>query len=185
MSYHDSDVDLFSAGHELIEAIKKLEPIYKLFPRAEVIDSNHSSMIYRKAKTHGIPRAFLKSYSEFLEAPLGWKWHNDLVLTMSDGNDVYFHHGKSTQVIKTSQAMSMSHVAGHYHEKFSLQFWANPHQLYFALQCGCLVDDSSMAFHYNKTNLKRPILGCAVIEEGIPVLIPMVMKRGGRWNQRL
>jgi len=185
MSFHDSDGDLFSAGDELTAAIGKLEPLYKLFPRMDVISSNHGDMVYRKAKHHGIPRAYLKSYGEVLNAPEGWHWHNDLVLQTSIGTQVYFHHGKSADVFKASQAMSMSMVQGHYHEKFNIHYWANPTGLYWGLQVGCLVDDKSLAFAYNKTNLKRPIIGMAAIVNGLPVLIPMVLDKHHRWIGKL
>src|ERR1700749_1207382 len=48
-SFHDSDPDLDSAGVELEKAIKGLAPIYKLFPKVTVIESNHGSMVMRKA----------------------------------------------------------------------------------------------------------------------------------------
>jgi len=185
MSFHDTDSDLFSAGHELQTAIKKLEPIYKLFPSMEVISSNHGDMVYRRAKTHGIPRAYIKSYGDVLEAPKGWTWSNDLVLKTSIGTQIYFHHGKSADVFKASQAMSMSMVQGHYHEKFNIHYWANPGGLYWGMQIGCLVDDKSLAFAYNKTNLKRPIVGMGIILNGQPKLLPMVLNQSGRWSGQL
>lgn len=56
MSFHDSDPDLFSPGDELQQAIDCLQPIYKMFPKVDLVESNHGSMIYRKGKHHGIPR---------------------------------------------------------------------------------------------------------------------------------
>lgn len=182
MSFHDSDPDLFSAGHELCEAIRNLKPIYKLFPEMEVISSNHGDMVYRKAKHHGIPRKYLRGYGEVLEAPKGWRWHSDLVVETSIGTKVYFHHGKSADVFKASQAMSMSMVQGHYHEKFNIHYWANPTGLYWGMQIGSSVDDRSLAFTYNKTNLKRPIIGHGIILEGLPKLLPMVMDTNHKWN---
>jgi hypothetical protein len=42
-----------------------------------------------------------------------------------------------------------------------------------------------MAFHYNKVFVKRPIIGCGMIMDSQPKLIPMVLKSNGRWNGRL
>jgi hypothetical protein len=109
MSFHDSDPDLPSAGDELIYAIEVLQDVYDLFPRVDVLSSNHGDMVYRKGKHHGIPRKYLRDYGEVLEAPKGWKWYADLVVKTPLG-DVYFHHGKNADVMKTSQAMSMSAV---------------------------------------------------------------------------
>lgn len=175
MSFHDSDPDLPSAGDELLLALPTIAALKELFPKADIIDSNHGSMVYRKAKHHGIPRRYIRSYNDVLEVDAGWKWHMDLTLDMGRFNvpDVYVHHGKSADVVKLSQAMGMSAVQGHYHEKFAIGYWANPHGLYFGMQCGCLIDDKKLAFAYNNANLKRPIVGTGLIIEGVPILEAM------------
>jgi len=144
-----------------------------MFPVMDLLDSNHGSMVFRKAKHHGIPRHYIKSYNDVLEVGDGWKWHNDLVLTLPDGQQVYVHHGKSADAIKTSQAMSMSHVCGHHHNSFGIKYWANPNGLYFAVNSGCLIDDASYAFAYNNTNLLRPLIGTSLIVDGVPILEAM------------
>ena len=169
-SFHDSDPDLMSAGYELKSALETISVLYGMFPKMDLLESNHGSMIHRKAKHHGIPRHHIKSYNEVLGVGEGWKWHDDLTLVMPDGNPVYFHHGKTADGIKMSQALGMSCVQGHHHNEFSTRYWANSLGLYFSLQVGCLIDDDSYAFAYNNVNLKRPIIGCALIVDGIPVL---------------
>lgn len=172
MSFHDHDPDLFSAGHELEAALPVIKEVEKLFPEMDLIDSNHGSMVYRKAKHHGIPRRYIKPYNEVLGVGDGWVWHMDLVLDMSefDVPDVYVHHGKSNNGLKLSQSMGMSSVQGHFHESMNVQYWANPNGLYYSMQCGCLIDDESYAFSYNNVNLKRPLIGTGLILEGTPVL---------------
>lgn len=169
-SFHDSDPDLYSAGDELRETTKVFKQIEEIFPVMDLIDSNHSSMIYRKSKHHGIPRHYIKSYNDFLGVGDGWVWHNDLTLTLPDGSPVYFHHGKSADGLKLSQTTGMSTVQGHYHEKFNISYWANSLGLYFSMQVGCLIKDSSYAFAYNNVNLKRPIIGLGLIIDSKPVL---------------
>jgi hypothetical protein len=184
VSFHDSDPDLMAPGDELEAAINHLKPIMELFPTAYILESNHGSLFYRKLKHHGIPRHVLKSYNQILEAPKGWKWRPELVLKVSNGQDVYFCHGKSSDVLKVSQGMSMNVVQFHFHEKFSISYWKNPNQLFWAAQAGCLIDDDKAAYAYNKLNLKRPIIGTVVIVQGQPVLEPMLMKNG-RWTKKL
>ena len=185
LSFHPSDPDLYSSGHELLEAINSLEPLYNLFPKVDIVESNHGSMVYRKQKHHGIPRSVFKSYREALMAPRGWKWHFDLTLEMSNGRRVYFTHGKTSRPGGLSQTMGMSTVQGHYHERFEVIYWANPNGLFFDLRVGCLANDKSLAMAYNNTNLKRPIMGCAVILEGQPKLCPMILNKDGRWNKKI
>lgn len=182
LSFHDSDPDLMSAGDELQTAINRMKPLYKLFPEMDLVESNHGSMVYRKQKAHGIPRRAIKSYRDILEAPKGWRWHDDLILKMNDGNQVYFCHGKVGDVLKHSMSLGMSVVTGHFHERFEIRYWGNKLGLYFGMIVGCLIENSTMAFAYNKLNLKRPVIGCGGIINGLPRLFPMVLNKNGRWN---
>ena len=173
LSFHDSDPDLLSAGAELQASLPIIATIHSMFPEMDIIDSNHGSMVHRKAKHHGIPRHYIKSYNDVLEVGEGWKWHNDLTVELPNGQKVYFHHGKSADGLKLSQTMGMSCVQGHYHEKFGINYWGNSLGLYFSMQVGCLIDDSSYAFAYNNVNLKRPVIGTGLIINGIPILEAM------------
>lgn len=66
MSFHNSDPDLDSAGVELTKALGYIETLHKMFPVADILESNHGSMAYRKAKFNGMPRHLIKSYNEVL-----------------------------------------------------------------------------------------------------------------------
>lgn len=185
MSFHDSDPDLFSAGHELQKAIEYLEQFYELFPKMDLVESNHGSMVYRKGKHHGVPRSIMKSYRDILQAPKGWQWHADLELKLPNKNKVYFCHGIGSNVLKVSQEMSMCVVQGHYHNSFSIQYWGNPFHLNWGMQVGCSIDDKSLAFAYNKLIVKRPIIGHGIIIDGQPKLLPMVLNKKGRWDKSI
>jgi len=185
ISFHASDPDLMSPSDELQTAINRLAPIFKLFPEAICLESNHGSLFYRRMKAEGLPRWVLKSYREVLGAPKKWKWVPDLTVKASNGSLIYFCHGKSSKVLQLSQTMGMSCVQFHFHEKFSVEYWANPLGLYFAAQAGCLIEDESLAFSYNKLNLKRPLIGTVVVVNGHPILEPMLLKKGGRWTGKL
>lgn len=173
LSFHDSDPDLHSAGDELEKSLPIIKEVEKLFPKMDLIDSNHGSMVFRKAHANGIPRRYIRPYNEVLNVGPGWKWHHDLVIRLPDGQDVYIHHGKTVEAIRTSQLMGMSHVCGHYHESFGVKYWANPRGLYWGMNAGCLIDTKSLAFAYNKINPKRPIIGTGLIIDGVPVLEAM------------
>lgn len=185
ISFHGADPDLLSPGDELKSAIKKLEILYKLFPKMDLLESNHGSLVYRKGKAHGLPRHVFKSFREVLTAPDEWRWHFDLTIELSNGTKCYFHHGKTSDPLKLSQSMGMSSVQGHFHEKFSINYWGNSLGLYWQAFTGCLVNDDSLAMSYNNTNLKRPIIGSIMIIDGMPRLIPMVLNKNGRWIKKL
>lgn len=182
LSYHDSDPDLPSAGDELQEALPTVYELFLMFPEMDVIESNHGSLVWRKTKTHGIPRHYIKSYNDVLGVDEGWKWHFDLTIQLPNGQYCYFHHGKTTDVTKLSQQMGMNAVQGHYHEKFKAEYWGNPTGLYWGLQVGCLIDDDSYAFAYNNVNIKRPVMGTALIIDSKPILEPMIVDENGNWR---
>lgn len=182
ISFHDSDPDLKSPGDELEKAIECLKPLYKLFPEADVLESNHGSLVIRKALATGLSRKFFRSPGEILEAPKTWNWHFDINLKLPNGTDCYFHHSKGANVKKNSQAMGSSFVQGHHHESFEIQYWGNPNALLFGMTVGCLVDSKSLAMAYNKNNLRRPVIGCGLIIDSIPQLVPLVMDKKGRWT---
>jgi len=182
LSYHDSDPDLPSAGDELKASIPIIKQISEMFPVMDVLESNHGSLVWRKAKTHGIPRHYLKSYNDVLGVDDNWKWHFDMTIKLPDGSLCYYHHGKSKDVLKLTQQMAMSAVQGHFHEDFKIHYWGNPTGLYWGLQSGCLIDDDSYAYAYNNVNIKRPVVGTSLIIDSHPVLEPMVLSGDGRWR---
>lgn len=183
-SFHDSDPDLDSAGVELGKAIKGLKPIYKLFPKVDVVESNHGSMVMRKALVGKIPRKAIKSYNDVLDAPTGWKWVFDTIVKTPMG-PVYFCHGKSGTPGRLASLYGMSTIQGHFHEKAQITYISTPEKLMFDCHTGCLADDKSLALGYNKVNPKRPIVSLVIILNGIPQIIPMVLKKGGRWTGKL
>ena len=82
ISMHEHNPDLPSAGHELDisrEYIKELEGI---FPEVTEVDSNHSSLVYRRALKFGMSKQFLKPYGDFL-GTRKWKWVDDMTLKLS------------------------------------------------------------------------------------------------------
>lgn len=183
MSFHDSNPDLPSAGDELKKAITELKKLYKLFPTCKVIESNHGSMVLRKALTAGICRAMIRSYNEFLEAPKGWTWIDDLIIKTPLG-PVYFCHGKAAAAGRLASQYGCSTVQGHFHEKAQIHYISTPERLMFDMHVGCLADDKSLALQYNKINPKRPIVSIGIIEDGVPQIIPMVLDTKGRWKGR-
>ncbi len=184
ISFHDSNPDLPSAGDELEKAKEALKPIFELFPKVTVVESNHGSLVYRKALNTGLPKAVFKNYNEILDAPLGWVWAFETTVDTALG-PVYFCHGKTSAPGRLSSQYGCSTVQGHFHEKAQINYTSTPERLIFDAHTGCLADDKSLALQYNKVNPKRPIVSVLVIIDGIPHLVPMVLKRGGRWVGKL
>lgn len=181
LSFHDSDPDLPSAGDEIRQALPVIAELFKIFPKMDILESNHGSLVWRKAKVFGIPKHYIKSYNEVLGVDSGWKWSFDLTVDLPNGQKCYMHHGKTSNIIQLSQQMGMNALQGHYHETFKIDYWGNSTGLYWGMQCGCLIDDDKLAFNYNNVNIKRPIIGTGLIIDSMPVLEPMRLNKDGRW----
>lgn len=182
MSFHDSDPDLESSGRELLLALGYVDTLHEMFPRMDLLHSNHGSLAYRKAKHHGMPRHLMKSYNDVLcVSEQDWKWHERLIITLPNGQEVLMIHSAGSDVLKASMAMGMSLIQGHHHSSFELRYWQNHKGLQFAITSGCLIDDASLAFAYNKLQIKRPIMGATFIDNSQPYLIPMLVDSDNRW----
>jgi len=181
ISMHEHNPDLPSAGDELTIAKTYVKELEKIFPEVTEVHSNHSSLVYRRALKYGMSKQFLKPYGEFLGTGKGWTWVDDLTIELSDGRRCHFTHGKSADVLKTSQSMGMSTVHGHYHTKLSTAFWSNPDDIFFGMQVGCLINQKSLAFEYAKNFNTRFMLGCGVIINGVPRVLPMTLDYNGNW----
>lgn len=184
ISFHEHNPDLPSIGDELTVAKSYIKELESIFPAVTEIHSNHSSLVYRRAIKYGMSAQFLKPYGEFLGTKK-WQWVDDMTLKLSNGKKVYFTHGKSADILKVSQTMGMSAVQGHYHTKFCISYWANPDDLYWGMNVGCLINQKSMAFSYAKNFNTRFVLGCGIILNGVPRLLPMVLDNKGNWIKEI
>lgn len=184
-SMHDSDPDLYSAGDELIVAKEYINELYSIFPKMDILESNHGSLYYRRAKKFGLPAFAMKTYNQLWEVGKGWKWHNDLTIRLPNKQQLYMCHGKNKNSMILSKNMGMNVIQGHYHGSFAVQYWGNPNDLNWAVNSGCLLDNKSLAFAYGKLVLDRPIIGTVVIKDSMPIMIPMRLTKKGRWDGEL
>lgn len=186
ISFHDSDPNLDSAGVELEKAKKVLEKVHDLFPNLLICDSNHGSLVYRRAKAHGLPVQFIKKYRDILFPEHGakkWSWGDAWVLNTPLG-PVRFQHQVSGDFMLNASHERTSLVLGHEHGRFEVQYAASSTALYFGAYAGCLIDAKSMAFAYGKLHRKKPLMGVLTITDGCPSLVPMLVDDSGRWVGR-
>jgi len=182
ISFHDHDPDLLSPGPELSAAIKQLEPFYQAWPVMDLAESNHGSLVLRKGKHHGLPRAALASYHDMLKCPAGWRWHFKIQVPLSDGSEVDIHHSYGANVLAQSKKRGRSLIQGHHHTEAGVQWWGTDLREIFAAFSGCGIDDVALAFAYNKNQVERPRLGAIVVLEGIAYFKPMILDKHGRWT---
>lgn len=180
MSDYNPDPDGYAAGEELRKSINELKKFYAVFPKVKVTTSNHTARPFRRAFKFGIPRAFLRDYHDFLEAPPGWEWRDSWEI---DGVHYFHGEGFSGQAghIKAASSRGRSTVIGHLHSHAGIHYMANQESLIFGFNVGCLIDNNAYAFAYGKHAVNKPIIGAGLICKGVPVFIPMLLNKRGRW----
>lgn len=184
-SFHDKDPNLYGASHELEKAIGELRKLYALFPKVEIMESNHGALYKRKIKHHGLPESILRSSREILEAPKGWVWKEDVLIKLPNGQLVYVCHGKSSNALAMSKQLGMCTVNGHFHTQFGIQKWSTPFTTNWAMVVGCLIDKNSRAYGYQKNEVMKPVIGCGMIIDSQPRLELMQVGSDGRWLKKL
>ena len=181
---HDHHPDLDSAGPERIASMKVLKEIEKLFPYLDLIDSNHGSLHLRQAVKSGTPSAYYKALQDVYNVK-GWRWYPKLILTLPNGNRCLFKHELGSNIKLEAQKKGMCVVQSHFHTLFEARYSNNTENKYWGATIGCLIDDDSLAFVYNKNNKEAPILGAMMIVNSKPILIPMDLDAKGRWDGKL
>lgn len=184
MSMHDHDPDGHSAGDEHEKMLEHLRPFYETFPVAASMHSNHTARPFRRAAKFGIPAVYLRTYAEFMQAPKGWSWHDEVTI-----DDVGYSHGEGflgqLAALKCAQANMQCRVIGHVHAFAGISFGANPRCLYWGLNSGCLIDRRKYAFAYGKNMAAKPILGASIIRNRVPLFQPMLLDKNSRWTGEL
>ena len=185
ISMHDKDPNvMFSPASEFQAAIETIKKYYKLFPKMELCESNHGSLVYRRASKFGLPMHVMKSYQDILETP-NWNWHPDILLKTKMG-EVYICHGKTSSYGKLCKEQGASAIQGHFHGKFEVTWHKTSTSERFNLFSGCLIDHEHLAFSYGKNHLPKPILGVTILSpNGYPRLIKMNLTNSGRWDGNL
>lgn len=186
LSAWGTDPDAISANEEIQRMQAFVKDLVKIFPKADILTSNHDLRLERAAVRAGIPRHFIKDYHEWMGLPKTWKFHDELEI---DG--ILYSHGDEggaggmNASMKRAMHYGKSCVAGHLHTQANITYFANREQLIFGMQVGCLIDRKALAFAYAKKSLKKPVLAVGFIDNGVPLLIPMLLNDKGRWVGKL
>ena len=188
LSNFDLDPDYLSANDELEKVIDKTFEWGNLFPNMYITMGNHEMRLYRKALKAGLPRQVLKDFNEIICAPKGWKFVEKLKVNWDDirRRILFVHTGagaNSKDALAPSQHANVVH--GHLHANFWIKWNSTTDAAHWDMNVGCLINDNSVVFKYNKQQTKRPIYGCGVIVNNLPILVPMILDNHGRWIGKL
>lgn len=173
-SRYPKDPTALSTTDELRLLRKGVKTLISLFPKLDLLTSNHCERLYSKATISGIPRELILPYKDILGAPDNWRWHKEMTLTVDKTRQkIYFVHERGSNVLALAKSIAMNTVMGHVHSGMGIQYFANPIRTMFAAQNPCLASDEGPSFSYNKHNIYRPLRGCIVIIDGVPEIVRM------------
>ncbi len=187
-SAFDQDPDYMSPSDELKRVQEATKKWAKIFPKLYITMGNHEMRLYRKALKAGLPKQVLKNFGDIIQAPKGWQYVDRLKVNWDDvKRRILFVHTGTGATTKAGLAPSQhaNVVHGHIHSSYWIKWNSTADALHWDMNVGCLIDDESIVFKYNKQQTKRPILGCGVIVDNLPILIPMILDKKGRWIGRL
>lgn len=184
ISDYTTDPDGMSAGAEYVKALEFMHQLYELFPEVWSCESNHGNRAYRALFNRGIPKAWIRSYGEVWEAPLGWQWADRWEI---DG--VIYFHGEGTSGVRpharAAEKLMQSCVIGHVHTGGGVQV-VQADKGVFGLNVGCLIDRRAYAMRYAKHMLTPITLGVGVVHHGRRAeFVPMPPDKSGRWTGEL
>jgi hypothetical protein len=167
------DPDGMSPGEEYMAAMASIQPWYKALPVMDILESNHGLRPFKRAKKSGIPRAYLRTYKEFMKCPPGWNWHQRLVVN----NVLHIHgepHNGQMAALNAAKVNRMSTAIGHVHSFGGVNYSRNFKDEIFAMNVGCGIDEKAYAFHYASDMPQRATLGMGITIDGREALfIPM------------
>lgn len=176
--------DLPGPSDEYSQGMAFMRKLYALFPKATEVVSNHNSRYIKRVMEAGIPSSFIKSYRDIMQYPKGWEIEEEVEI---DG--VMYEHGTRfgglSATRQSIQVNGQSTVFGHLHSGGSVTYVANRRSMLFAMNVGCLIDYTRLAFAYARDSKLRPTLGTGVIRKGVPHFIPLLIDDAGRWTGKL
>ena len=162
ISYHEHDPDGYSAGHEILVAYARLQKWIKVFPEMYICEGNHTLLPLRKAKTAGLPRAYIKTYNELWDAPESWHWQYQWEI-----DEVIYTHGMGSGGANGHRARAeknrQSTVIGHVHSYAGAAYLASNKDLIFGMNVGCGIDIKTYGMEYGKDFATRPTISCGVV----------------------
>lgn len=182
-SFHEVEFGTLSPEEEMKGATKFCHQLNDIVEgNLTVVIGNHDKIPLRKAKAAGLASETIRSYNDIYG--VDWDWKDKDYFDIANGQHCLLTHSISSSTKNNASKYSHCSVQGHYHGEAAVQYASDTELLRWSMTVGCLIDHHSKAFDYaSKIILKRPILSMGVLLGGhVPVVVPMVLKKNGRWN---
>lgn len=169
ISFHARHPDAPGPKEEYAIAVACISRWYRRFPGATVNVGNHDERTLRLAASVNIPRHYLRDYSDVWKTP-GWSWHNKLTI-----DDVLYTHGTGCSGLHPAynfaRSCGCSVVIGHVHSVCGVQYLCGPRSRIFGVDTGCGVDKNHIAMDYGRNLIRKPIVACSVILDGVHPIV--------------
>jgi hypothetical protein len=196
LSAFGANPNLPSAGDELRMARLHLLEIHGIFPTLHLVRSNHGQRMQRAAKAAGLPAGAIVCPGDLLFGErlpdgrivrpkgvgLGWVWHSEIDLVLPGVGRTVIAHDLGTRLDRIALEEGVSVIQGDHHKLAGVQWIQTRTGTRFTAAAGCLIDPRSPAFSYDRKGARRPVLGCLVVESGVPRFVPMLTDDAGRWT---
>lgn len=179
ISHYTKEIDAPTAPEEYKKALDFTSKFCKAFPKGILILGNHDCRVKSQLKEIGVPSEMIKDYKDLLGLSTGWKV--EPLYHVIREYDVLCEHGNNstgpTGALSTAIFKRTSYVQGHAHSEGSVHYSANHKSLIFAMNVGCLVDNTSIGMAYGAYMKKKGVLGCGVVFSGnFAIFVPMEKK---------
>jgi predicted phosphodiesterase len=171
ISRYTKSPDSLNVSDEFKRAKDSVKTWVKEFPKAKCLIGNHEARINKRLTENGIPREFIKSFNELFGLPKEWIWGHEFII-----NDVHYLHGNRDGIyshVNIARDMRRSVVTGHTHTSGGIHYLSNYADCIFALNVGCLIDQTTYAFNYSAEQSRKAVLGSGIVINNIPHFIPL------------
>lgn len=171
-SRHGRDPDSPGQAEEWVKCLAWCKKLYKLFPVVSVCVGNHDERLVKAAIRAGLPSRVLRGLPEVYGSPRGWAWRSGYVY-----DSVIYTHGEGfggpDAATRAARAFGRSCVIGHTHSVGGVRWVCSQYSKVFGCSTGCLVDPQSFGLAYSRKYAAKPVLGSAVVIDGVPQFYPM------------
>lgn len=185
-SFHEKEPECLGGSEEIREARKACKKLELIFPELKVSCGNHDLLPKRKANSANVPLDWVAEPNEVYRLNGGWDWQPSHRIKYGKDLEFLLTHSVGLNTRTNAQRYSHSSVQGHHHSEFCISYETDMNSIRWSMSVGCLIDLHSPAFNYDKNRItKRPVLGCGIVIEESPMLIPMTLTKSGRWNRKI
>ena len=174
-SQYSKSLGADSVAKELKDLRKNTKKLIKIFPKAIITSSNHDARLWNKAKIAGIPKEVIMPYTQLIGADKAdWRLVPELTFTCDATREQWFvMHHMAGAALNAAKGLGANVILSHQHTKQGIYRSQALKHAFWAVDTGCLIHEPSYAFAYQKLSQNKPVLGCALIEGGVPRILPM------------